>query len=82
MQVYGQIHKGQMHDKDIACRTNQELYPNPKSLVAAEAYLSAKLGPNISDFFIYAYLGVRSPCSNPFNKLWWNGSNHAIIFLV
>ena len=29
----------------------RELHPRPKSLVTDKAYLSAKFGPNISDFF-------------------------------
>ena len=47
----GMAHRGRMHDKQIACRTQPRIIPQPLFLVTAEAYLSATLGLNISDVF-------------------------------
>ena len=39
-------------------------------LVMVEAYLSATVGPNISDFFLFLpSLAVRSPCVHPSKRI-------------
>ena len=43
-------HRGQMHDMEMACRTQPRIKPQTQ-IVTAEAYFSAKFGPNVSDFF-------------------------------
>ena len=39
---------------------SQELHPKSKFLVMTEAYLSTTFGPNLSDFFDFAFIGCPS----------------------